>query len=77
MTTRAFVLLSGGIDSTTVLFQAIADHPEVEAISINYGQRHSGREIFIGRFSTDRRAMQQQYVHAHWREKRHGGHLGV
>lgn len=58
---KAFVLLSGGIDSTTCLHQAIKDfappelHPTildkwdtemwgpihwVEAVSINYGQRH-------------------------------------
>lgn len=60
MNRKAFVLLSGGIDSTTCLHQAIADFaPEqdiigpaligncrgrgldwVEAISIDYGQRH-------------------------------------
>jgi 7-cyano-7-deazaguanine synthase len=54
---RAFVLLSGGIDSTTCLYKAIHDFAPkhelvdsdpltiypiwwVEAISINYGQRH-------------------------------------
>jgi 7-cyano-7-deazaguanine synthase len=50
---KAFVLLSGGLDSTTCLYKAIADHFDnklgsildttsnaVEAISINYNQRH-------------------------------------
>jgi 7-cyano-7-deazaguanine synthase len=68
MMRKAFVLLSGGLDSTTYLYQAILDYspysPEktfaiidhntesetyedkdhidwVEAVSINYGQRHS------------------------------------
>ncbi len=39
--TKAFVLLSGGIDSTTCLYIALGQFDEVEAISIDYGQRHS------------------------------------
>ena len=42
--TRSMVLLSGGIDSTTCLAAAVKYHGEhggeVEAISIDYGQRH-------------------------------------
>lgn len=43
---RAFVLLSGGLDSTTALYLAAAEHgvENVEAIGIDYGQRHS-REL--------------------------------
>lgn len=39
---RAFVLLSGGMDSTTCLYKAIADFgvSNVEAVSLYYGQRH-------------------------------------
>ncbi|MCQ2070662.1 MAG: 7-cyano-7-deazaguanine synthase QueC [archaeon] len=39
--TKAVVLLSGGLDSTTTLAQAIADGCEVTAISFRYGQRHT------------------------------------
>jgi 7-cyano-7-deazaguanine synthase len=42
MTKKAFVLLSGGIDSTTCLHAAlVGGFDYVEAVSINYGQRQS------------------------------------
>ena len=50
---KAFVLLSGGIDSTTCLYQARknlggGDSGEIEAISIDYGQKHL-KEISIAK----------------------------
>ncbi len=42
--TNAVVLLSGGLDSTTTLAQAIADGCKVTAVSFRYGQRHT-REL--------------------------------
>jgi 7-cyano-7-deazaguanine synthase len=41
---KALVLLSGGMDSTTCLAEALNSGLEAETISINYGQRH-GREL--------------------------------
>lgn len=37
---KAYVLLSGGLDSTTCLYIAMDQADSVEAISVNYGQRH-------------------------------------
>jgi 7-cyano-7-deazaguanine synthase len=42
--TKAIVLLSGGLDSSTAAAQAIADGYEAIALSFNYGQRHE-REL--------------------------------
>jgi 7-cyano-7-deazaguanine synthase len=41
MTTRAIVLLSGGLDSSTCLLLAQRDGFEVHALSFDYGQRHA------------------------------------
>lgn len=40
MTKKAVVLLSGGLDSTTVIAKAQADGFKVYALSFDYGQRH-------------------------------------
>ena len=40
----AYILLSGGIDSTTAVARAAQYHQDVRCVSIDYGQRHS-REL--------------------------------
>ncbi len=41
---KAIVLFSGGLDSTTCLYWALAEGYECETLSVSYGQRHE-REI--------------------------------
>lgn len=56
---RAVVLLSGGMDSATVLALAVRDHRRVDALTVLYGQRHA-REVRSAR-----------RLAAHFRASRH------
>jgi len=37
---KAVIVFSGGMDSTTALYQAVEDGYKVYAISFDYGQKH-------------------------------------
>jgi len=37
---KTIIVLSGGLDSTTLLYKLIAEGKEVKALSFNYGQKH-------------------------------------
>lgn len=57
---HAVVLLSGGLDSTTILAMALAEGFECHALSFDYGQRHadeldSARSVAAGAGVTDHR----------------------
>jgi len=57
--TKALVLHSGGLDSTTLLWRARRENDEVETISFSYGQSHS-KEIEVA----DRIAQSLDLVHS-------------
>ena len=42
---RVVVLLSGGMDSVSLLYDSIQNHEVVAAISFDYGSKHNHREI--------------------------------
>jgi 7-cyano-7-deazaguanine synthase len=42
---KVCVLLSGGMDSVTVLYEAMCAHEVVAALSFDYGSKHNGREL--------------------------------
>lgn len=44
----AVIIYSGGLDSTTLLYELIANRTQVKALGFNYGQRHS-RELVSAR----------------------------
>jgi len=37
---RGVLILSGGVDSTTLLYKMLSDGYEVTALTFNYAQRH-------------------------------------
>lgn len=61
-TQRAVVLLSGGLDSTTVLSQAKADGFEVYALSFDYGQRHDSELIAASRIAQHEQVAEHKVV---------------
>ena len=60
---RAVVLLSGGLDSATVLAQARADGRQCYALSIDYGQRHRAELAAAARLAVSLGAVEHRVVH--------------
>ena len=60
---QAIVLLSGGLDSTTVATHAVRQGHEVRALSIRYGQRHV-RELRSARAVAERLGIEMAEVDA-------------
>lgn len=60
---RAVVLLSGGLDSATVLAQARADGRQCYALSIDYGQRHRAELDAAARLAVSLGAIEHRVVH--------------
>lgn len=61
MTSKAVVLLSGGLDSATSAAQAIADGYDLIALSLNYGQRHD-RELMAAKEVVTALKIQQHFT---------------
>jgi 7-cyano-7-deazaguanine synthase len=70
MTTRAVILLSGGLDSATVLAMARAAALECYALSISYGQRHQSELGAAARVARSLGAREHRVMHVDL------GHLG-
>lgn len=61
MAAKAIVLFSGGLDSTTVLYQACADGFETHALSFDYGQRHQ-RELSAAKAITQKLGVSHRVI---------------
>ena len=60
---RAVILLSGGLDSATVLAQARADGRACYALSVDYGQRHRAELAAAARLAARYGAREHRVVH--------------
>ncbi|MBR3899529.1 MAG: 7-cyano-7-deazaguanine synthase QueC [Elusimicrobiaceae bacterium] len=61
MKKKAIVLFSGGLDSTTCLYWALAQGYACEALTISYGQKHE-REVRAAREIAERLGVKQHFV---------------
>lgn len=62
MNKRAVILLSGGLDSATVLALARKDGYECYALSLDYGQRHNAELVAAARVAAHLGATEQRVV---------------
>jgi 7-cyano-7-deazaguanine synthase len=63
MTFRAIVLLSGGLDSATVLAQALSQGYRVTTLAFDYGQRHRAEIDAAAELSRSMGAVEHRLVH--------------
>src|ERR1041384_4539444 len=63
MSARAVVLLSGGLDSATVLAMARAQGIECYALSVSYGQRHQAELSAAARVAQALGAREHRIMH--------------
>jgi 7-cyano-7-deazaguanine synthase len=51
---KVCVLLSGGMDSVTALYEAMASHEVIACLSFDYGSKHNSRELPFARLHAER-----------------------
>ena len=61
--TRAVILLSGGLDSATVLAMARASGLDCHALSVSYGQRHQAELTAAARVAQSQGAREHRIMH--------------
>jgi 7-cyano-7-deazaguanine synthase len=60
---KVVVLLSGGMDSVSALYDAKQKHDVVGAISFNYGSKHNHKEIPFASYHSRRFNIEHQVIH--------------
>jgi len=58
---KTIVVLSGGLDSTTLLYKVLAEGKEVKAISFDYGQRHK-RELDMAKQTCEKLGIEHKVI---------------
>ncbi|MDA1044546.1 MAG: 7-cyano-7-deazaguanine synthase QueC [Verrucomicrobia bacterium] len=59
---KIVVLLSGGIDSVTVLYDALQTHHILAALSFDYGAKHNARELCEARWHCDQTETRHEII---------------
>ena len=58
---KVVVILSGGMDSTTLLYDVVNQRYNVKALSFNYGQKHK-RELEMAKLTTKKLSLEHKVV---------------
>lgn len=58
---KKIIIISGGLDSTVLLYKQIAEGHEVKALSVNYGQKHK-RELLFAQVTCEKLGIEHQIV---------------
>jgi 7-cyano-7-deazaguanine synthase len=61
VTDRVIAIVSGGLDSTTMVYDALANGVHPDLVSFDYGQRHS-RELKFARVTAERELLRHDIV---------------
>lgn len=59
---KVCVLLSGGMDSVTVLYEALRTHEVVACLSFDYGSKHNAKEIPFAKLHAERHGVAHHTV---------------
>lgn len=59
---KVCVLLSGGMDSVTALYEVLDTHEVVACLSFDYGSKHNSREIPFAKIHADRNGIPQHTI---------------
>lgn len=61
---KVVVLLSGGMDSVTALYQAAKTHEVIGTLSFDYGSKHNHKEIPFAKYHADKLGIPHQIIEA-------------
>ncbi len=61
---RVIVLLSGGMDSVTALYQAAKDYNVLGTLSFDYGSKHNHKEIPFAKYHAEKLGVPHQTIEA-------------
>jgi len=60
---KVVVLLSGGMDSVSAVYDAMQDHQVIAAISFDYGAKHNHKEIPFAAYHCRKFKIEHEVIH--------------